>query len=78
MKRYSRTWLFALSLALVLLNVSSWLGNARLAQESNAARQQAAVWKAYALTAHGPGLRAVDLEDRAMAGTREPSSRLSF
>lgn len=78
MKRYSRTWLFAPGLVLVLLNTSSMLGNVRLVQEANALQQQAAVWKTYALTAHGPGLRAVDLEDRAMAGTREPSSRLSF
>ncbi len=63
MKSYSNTWLFALSLILVLLNANSLLANAQLEQETGGARQQSAVWKTYVLTAHGSGLLAVDLED---------------
>lgn len=78
MKSYSRIWPLALSVALVLLNVSSLLGNGRLAEDAVAARQQAAAWKTYALSAHGQGLQAVELDARTTASTRESPNRLSF
>ena len=78
MKSNSHTWPIALSVALVLLNVSSLLGNGRLAEDAVAARQQAAAWKTYALTAHGQGLRAVELDARTTVSTRESPNRLSF
>ena len=78
MKSNSHTWPIALSVALVLLNVISLHGNWRLGQEAAAARQQAAAWKTYALAAHGQGLRAVELDARTTASTREPPKRLSF
>jgi hypothetical protein len=80
MKTYSRSWLLVLCVALVLLNTGSLLGSWRLTQEAAAARQQAAAWKTYALTAHGRGGWAVDVEldVQSTASTEEPLPRLSF
>lgn len=78
MKNYSRIGLLALSVALVLLNASSLLGNGRLAQEADVARQQAAAWKNYALTVHGQELQAVELDAQATVSTRESPNRLRF
>ena len=73
----SRPWLLAL-FALVLLNVISLLGSWRLTQDAANARQQTAVWKTYALTAHGQGLWAVGLDAQATAATAAPLPRFSF
>lgn len=80
MKTYSRPWLLVFSVALVLLNAGSLLGSWRLTQEAAAARQQAAAWKTYALTAHGQGSWAVDIELEAQttANMGEPLPRFSF
>lgn len=73
----SRPWLLALCV-LVLLNTISLFGSWRLTQEAAAARQQAAVWKSYALTVHDQGLWAVELDAQATASIAQPLPRLSF
>jgi hypothetical protein len=73
----SRPWLLALCV-LVLLNAVSLHGSWQLTQEAADARQQTAAWKTYALTAHGQGLWAVELDAQVMAGTAAPLPRFSF
>lgn len=58
MSSYSRTLLVAFGMALVLLAVSSLVSALRLSQDVAAARQQAQVWKTYALAVHSQGLLA--------------------
>lgn len=73
----SRPWLLALCV-LVLLNTVSLLGSWRLTKEAAAARQQTAVWKTYALTAHDQGTWATELDAQITASTNEPLPRFSF
>lgn len=75
---YSRAWLLVLGIALVLLTVSSLLGNWWQAQGAASTCQQAVAWKTYALAAHGQGLRAVELSARPTVSTGESPGRVSF
>lgn len=71
MSSYSRTLLAAFGIALLMLSVSSLVSALRLTQDVAAARQQALVWKTYALAVHSQGLLAAQ-GDAADCGNSAP------
>ncbi|UUY08244.1 hypothetical protein LRS11_21020 [Pseudomonas sp. J452] len=58
MSTYSRTLMLAFGLALAMLAIGSLAVALSLSQDAAAARQQALVWKTYALAVHSQGLLA--------------------
>ncbi|QKE64059.1 hypothetical protein HNE05_12100 [Aquipseudomonas campi] len=58
MTNHSRTLMLAFGLALAMLAVGSLAVALSLSQDAAAARQQALVWKTYALAVHSQGLLA--------------------
>lgn len=58
MTNHSRTLMLAFGLALAMLAVGSLAVALSLSQDAAAARQQARVWKTYALAVHSQGLLA--------------------